>query len=232
VNNTILQLKIKQRLNKLDSQDFDNVQTWQIIEAFNKAQVQWIRRQLHGTNQHRSGDEQTKRRIDDLQILLIDTPLILVKGKYWYETPLPANYLEWKRVSAYAKSDCCSDRRMKIYQVEEANIDEILNDANKQPSFEWGETIATLKNNSVIIYTNGEFELENANLVYYRQPRRIQITGSVDPYTSNISAIDVESEFKDDIVEVMIDEAVTILAGDIESGNQRAINTESTEKNN
>ena len=47
MNNQILQLKIKQRLNKLDSNDYDNIEHWQIIEAFNKAQIQWVRRNLH-----------------------------------------------------------------------------------------------------------------------------------------------------------------------------------------
>jgi hypothetical protein len=50
LNQTIV-LKVKQRLNKLDSQDYDNLETWQIIEAFNKAQVGWCRRNLHGINQ-------------------------------------------------------------------------------------------------------------------------------------------------------------------------------------
>jgi hypothetical protein len=232
VNNNTLQLKIKQRLNKLDSADYDNVQIWQIIEAFNKAQIQWIRRQLHGTNQHRSGDEQTKRRIDDLQVLLTDLSLQLKQNTYWFEAPLPSNYLEWKRISAYAKDDCCPVRRMKVYQVEEANIDEILRDINKKPSFDWAETVATLKNNTVFIYTNGEFTLDSATLVFYRQPRRIEIQGVANPYSSQISTTDIECEFKDDIIELIIDESVSILAGDIESSNQRAINTESTEKNN
>ena len=50
MNNTIIQLKIKQRLNKLDSQDYDNLECWQIVDAFNKGQVNWCRRNLHGLN--------------------------------------------------------------------------------------------------------------------------------------------------------------------------------------
>ena len=36
MDNSTVQLKLKQRLNKLDSQDFDNIESWQFIEAFNK----------------------------------------------------------------------------------------------------------------------------------------------------------------------------------------------------
>jgi hypothetical protein len=55
--NSTIEIKVKQRLNKLDSQDYDNIQCWQIVEAFNKAQVEWVRRQLHGTNAFKEGDE-------------------------------------------------------------------------------------------------------------------------------------------------------------------------------
>ena len=60
-----------QRLNKLASNDYDNIECWQIIEAFNKAQIEWCRRQLHGNNMYKEGDEMhLRRRIDDLQLLL------------------------------------------------------------------------------------------------------------------------------------------------------------------
>lgn len=149
------------------------------------------------------------------------------------QSPLPADYMEWKRVSAYAKSECCDEaRRLKIWQVEEANIDDILRDKHKQPSFEWGETVCTLKNNNLLIYTNNDFSVSNATMTYYRQPRLIQIAGCVDPYTGVASPADVISEFKDDIVELLIDEAVTILSGDIESGNQVQRSSQSVESNN
>ena len=77
--NSTITIKIKQRLNKLDSQDYDNITCWQIVEAFNKAQVEWSRRQLHGINITKEGDEQSTRRKDDLQKLLIKTPLTSVK---------------------------------------------------------------------------------------------------------------------------------------------------------
>ena len=74
LNSTIL-IKVKQRLNKLDSQDYIHVEAWQILEAFNKAQVDWCRRNLHGTNSTKEGDEQSNRRIDDLQPLLRELSL-------------------------------------------------------------------------------------------------------------------------------------------------------------
>ena len=235
MNNAVLQLKVKERLNKLDSNDYDNIECWQIVEAFNKAQVEWCRRQLHGNNLYKEGDEQSKRRVDDLQILLNPSPLILapINRQVYWDADIPQDYFEWKKVTPFATGECCPDPvRMVAYLAEEGNVDELLRDKNKQPSFDWRETFVTLAGGKLRIYTNEEFDVTSAELTYYRQPTRIQIAGCVDPYTGVAPATDVTSEFKDDIVELIIDDAVSILAGDIESANQFGRNAQSTEKNN
>lgn len=230
--NSVLSIKIKQRLNKLDSQDYDNIECWQIVEAFNKAQVEWTRRQLHGINVVKEGDEESNRRKDDLQVLLNAQPLPITNQQVFYTGALPTDYLQWKRVDVYANKDCCDKRRMTVYLAEEANVNQLLRDKAKQPNFAWGETFATLINNGVNIYTNSDFDIQSASLTYYRQPVKIQIDGCVDPYTGVQSVGNVICEFKDDIVEVIIDEAVSILAGDIESGNQFSRGSETAERNN
>jgi len=201
VNNSTIFLKVKQRLNKLASNDYDNIEPWQVIEVFNKGQVEWCRRNLHGVNQKQEGDEQSTRRVDDLQVLLSTIPLTLNNNQTYYESiNIPTDYLQYKRVSAQAKSDCCPARNMVIYLAEQGNVDELLRDKNKQPSFDWAETFCTFEGNKIQIYTNGLFTPVNAQLTYYRQPIKIQMTGVVDPYTGVASTVDVECEFKDDLI--------------------------------
>lgn len=232
LNSTIL-IKVKQRLNKLASNDYDNIQDWQIVEAFNKGQVDWCRRNLHGLNIVKEGDEQSTRRIDDLQILLETIPLNMSDRLIFYEGNLPLNYLQWKRVSCKAVDECCpKPRPMVIYLAEVGNVDELLRDENKKPSFEWAETFVTMQSDKLQIYTNGDFEVVEAKLTYYRQPIHIEITGVQDPYTLLTPAIDVISEFKDDLVELFIDECAKIIAGDIESMNQITRNSSSVENTN
>lgn len=234
MNNATIQLKIQQRLNKIASNDYDNIECWQIVEAFNKGQVAWCRRNLHGLNVKQTGDEQSKRRIDDLQILLTEEPIGLQKKDLYFESvDLPENYFEWKRISAKGGTDCCDDpKRLMIYLDAEANVDELLRDDIRKPSLPWGETFCTLKGNKIRIYTNNEFDVSSARLSYYRQPLRIEIAGCVDPYTQIQSLVDVECEFKDDIIELFIDEAAKILAGDIESINQQQVASQQVEGNN
>ena len=233
LNSTIL-IKVKERLNKLDSQDYDNLKPWQIVEAFNKGQVDWCRRNLHGLNIVKEGDEQSTRRIDDLQPLLTPVPLVLSNKQTYYESDLlPVEYLQWKRVSIKAKSECCEKPKpMRVYLAEQANRDVLLADKNKQPSFEWGETFATVEGNRIQIYTNGLFEVVSPIFTYYRQPRRIEITGVKDPYTGLVPVVDVTCEFKDDLTELLADECAKILAGDIESQFQLQRQQQATESNN
>lgn len=213
--------------------DYDNIECWQIAEAFNKAQLEWVRRQLHGSNLFKEGDEQSKRRIDDLQILLATQELRGVyESKFFESTALPANYLEFKRVSTQAKSECCPKRSMTVYQAEEADADLLITDRFSKPSFEWAETFCTLFANRVRIYTNGEFEIVEPKLIYYRKPVSVKFNGCTDPETNTLVTADVPCEFKDDIVELLVDEAASILAGDIESINQYQREQQNPERNN
>ena len=235
MNNTILQLKVRQRLNKIASNDYDNIECWQIVESFNKAQLTWVRRQIRGANPFQDGDEQSRRRIDDLQRLLKDSPVALAKKDLYYETvnELPDDYLEYKRIDTKATSECCKDPRLMIvYLAEEDNRSTLLRDEHKKPSFEWAETFSTLINNKARVHTNNDFQLSDASLTYYRKPINIEIVGCTDPYTEVVSPNNIICEFKDDIVELLIDEAAAVLAGDIESGNQFTRGSQSAERNN
>lgn len=227
-------IKVKQRLNKLSSNDYDNLECWHVVEAFNKAQSQWCRRQLHGFNQFKEGDEQSNRRIDDLQILLTTATLNTVDREGYQESlNWPSDYMQYKNIELFATKDCCTDaRRMVVYLVEEGNVPLYLKDEMRNPNFEWGETFATLVGNRVRIYTNDEFAINSAAIMYYRQPRPIQIANCIDPYTGVLSTANVDPEFKDDIVEVLIDETAGVIAGDIESLIQYQRAETNIEKNN
>mgnify|MGYP000153062302 CR=1 FL=1 len=141
-------------------------------------------------------------------------------------------YLEFKKVTTQAKDDCCTPRSMTVYLAEEANVSLILRDPLKNPDFEWGETFCTMLNNTIRIYRNSNFNIVNPVLTYYEKPRLIQMVGAVNPYTGAVSAVNVNSEFKDDLVEVMLDDTASIIAGDIENSYQQQRGTQAAERNN
>ena len=120
---------------------------------------------------------------------------------------------------------------MTVYLGEEANRNLILRDPLKRPDFDWGETFCTLIDNNIRIYRR-EFDIVDPTLTYYKKPRNIEVLNCVDPYTGQTSPVDVISEFKDDIVELIIDEAASLLAGDINEVNQHFRGTQGAERSN
>lgn len=217
MDNNLLQIKIKQRLNKLASLDYDNIECWQVAEAFNKAQIEWTRRQLYGINIRKEGMEQSSGLVDDLQRLMTHVSLNMTNKDIYYDVAFPDNYLHYVRTDIYGKQECCPERRIIVYEVEESNISIILDNKDKQPSFKWGETVSTRMNNKLKVYTNNDFSITKCHLIYFRKPREVQIKGCIDISTGSIYTVDQTCEYNDDIAEIIVDSAVSILAGDIES---------------
>lgn len=232
MNNNLLRIKFQQRLNKLASFDYDNIECWQIAEAFNKAQREWFRRQVHGINLKKEGAEQSIATIDDLQRFITVKDLKGTNKPLFFETEhLPADYSYYIKVSALANDDVCSGRIMTVYLAEEANADVIIEDAYKGPDFIWSETFATMDTDHLKIYTNGKFHVKHTTLSYYRKPLEITFDNCINPSTG-LSSANQDCEFNDDVTELMIDEAVAIIAGDIESITQYQRASQNAQKSN
>jgi hypothetical protein len=149
---------------------------------------------------------------------------------YFISNTLPEDYLKYASLRVWGSKGDCKNQRMKSWLREEANAEELLTDKNHAPSFLWRETFHTIIGNKIKVYTNGDFSINKIELTYYRKPREIRIIGC--DYLGESSPANVEPEFKDDIVELIINDAAAILAGDLENINQVQINAGRSEKNN
>jgi hypothetical protein len=224
-------IKIKERLNKIDSADYDNIECWQAREAYNKAQLEWVRRQIHGKNDTQEGDEETQIRVNDLQVILSSGKLTVEEYPIFFQTrKIPDKFLYLKRVTPIVNHGDCKNKRIKSTLREEENVDEYLQDYSMQPSFEFEETFHTMINNKIRVYSNKDFDVNEVEVVYYRYPREIDF-GQCEQLDGS-KGQQVDPEFKDDIVELIIDDAVAILAGDIESPNVNQISKQRSELNN
>lgn len=211
--------KIDLRLNKSASGDYDNLWSYVKQEAFNKAINEWVRRQFHGMNILREGDEETTIRVDDLQILLkTDNMTIRDRGDFVQTNRLPSDYLYYKRLTPYVSKGDCIGVKIKSHLKEEANVDDLL---PSLPSFEFEETFHTLIANRAHVYHNKQFTIDKIELTYYRKPTFYEFR--------NLST---SVEFKDDVCELLVDEACKIIASDIESLNAKALTESRVESNN
>ena len=210
-------VKFNLRLNKGASQAYDNIWKYQAEEAFYKATIDLVQRLIRGKNQTQEGDEESTARIDDLQVLLKSESLnVRNKSNYAESEKLPVDYLYFKRVTPLVSKDACSDIRITSDLREEANVDKLLN----IPSFEFEETFHTLIGNKIRVYHNNQFSVNRLELVYYRIPKKV-----------SFSNLDTKIEFKENLCEMIVDEAVKIRASDIESINQKQIAQERVESN-
>jgi hypothetical protein len=224
-------IKLRLRLNKLHSNDYDNVPDWTAVEAIRKATLSWVRRQLHAMNRMQEGDEESRMRIDDLQILLSEKVLNTRNlGMYADTEKLPTNYLFFKRLDVYASEDECKSQLLDSNLVEEANVGKYLNDWAWKPSFEFRETFHTILSNKLRVYTGDQFSIDKVKLLYYRTPIAFDVSGIT--HEDGKQGLNQGIEFKDDVADMIIDEAITILAADLEATNQLQMTKQRLEDNN
>ena len=158
--------KMDLRLNKGASGDYDNIWSYQKQEAFNKAVLEWVRRQKRGKNITQEGDEETDSRVDDLQVLLkVEVLSSRDKGIFNQSEKLPSDYLYYKRITPYVSKNDCQNIIVKSTLREEANVDELIT----LPSFEFEETFHTIINNRVHIYHNKDFTIDKLQLTFFIQ---------------------------------------------------------------
>jgi len=202
--------KIALRLNKLYSQDYNDIDLYKITEAVNKAVDDVVRRGLKGNNQKREGDEETSFVVDDFAILLKSESSKVSKHDLFDTIVIPEDYRYYKRLTPIVSKNKCKNVRIKSTFIEEANIDEYLNDFNSKPSFDFEETFHTEFGRTFKIFHNKDFTIDNVTLTYYRNPKYIDLENE-DPKSI--------WEFKEDLCELIVDESVKTLAGDTENVN-------------
>ena len=218
-------LKVKQRVNKKDTQDYDNIPVFEIIKDFNKAQLSVLNRLYGANNNYKQGFEATRKRVEDFKYLLTDDPLRLSvtrKKGYYLTEELPDNYFRYVRSTTTASNPYCKLKELFNYQGEESNINTILGNENMNPNFEWGETVVTLVKNKIKIYTQDKFSVIHLDLTYLRKPKEVDIQGYIK--LDGTPSVNIDPELPEDVIEMCIDETARIIQGDIQNqfGNQIA----------
>ena len=211
-------LKIRQRLNKVDTQDDENLPLYVIVEAYNKGQLNIVNRLSSKNNIYKTGLESTTFRVDDLECLINPDAYILSTTKkdgFYLTDYIPKDYLRYIRTTCIAKTNSCKAKELYIYLQEESNLNTLLNNDFVNPSFEWAETIGTIAGDKIKVFTQNKFEINKVYLTYLRKPRLIDLAGYIKKDGSPSTNID--PELPDDLVEMSIDEACRILSGDMQN---------------
>ena len=140
-----------------------------------------------------------------------------MKKLYGESDKLPSDYLYHKRVTPIVSKDNCTDIPITSELREEGNVNQLLSTV----SFDFEETFHTLMGNRIRVYHNDEFKINRVDLIYYRLPKKV-----------SFSNLDTVIEFKDDVCEMLVDEAVKLISSDTENINQKQLAQERVETNN
>jgi hypothetical protein len=184
--------KIDQKLNKLSSNEHQQIQVEDKILALNEAQLLLIKTKVSGMSIPVAiGFDGFRKRYEDLQDLVEpykEHPLELVEtdknlNKWSGDiSKLDPKYLFY--ISSYVIADKgqCKDRIIWVNPelTKHGDVPTLLNNEHYKPSFEYQETFNEISSNKISIFTDGTFSPKKLYIMYLRYPAYIDKAGYID----------------------------------------------------
>lgn len=215
--------KIDQKLNKLSTNEHQQIQLEDKILALNEAQLKLIKQKVDGFSTFSGlGLDAFKKRYEDLQSLIEDYhdhKLKLEKtdsllNRYSVSlADLNPRYMFYIDAYFLADKGDCKDRKIWINQdlLKHGDLQFLLNNQHYRPSFEYQETFNMLSSNELSVFTDGTFEPTYLYLSYVRYPKYIDKEGYIK--FDGSESTDQDCELADYLEDELVDLTVFNLAG-------------------
>ena len=210
--------KIDQKLNKLSTNEHQQIQLEDKILALNEAQIKLIKQKVDGQNTVSGlGLDAFKKRYEDLQSLVVNynhQPLDL--------TLLNAELNQWKAnihlltpkymfyIDSYVLADKgrCTDRKIWINRdlAKHGDLQFCLTNTHYRPSFEYQETFNSISSDEISVFTDGTFTPKQIYVSYMRYPVYINKTGYVmlDGQDSYDADCELETYLEDELLDLTV----------------------------
>lgn len=181
--------KIDQKLNKLSTNDHQQIQLEDKILALNEAQIKLIKQKVDGQSTISGmGLDAFKKRYEDLQSLVVsynNQPLKLkIKNPQLNQWAAKTDVLHPKYmfyIDSYVLADKgrCKNRKLWINRdlAKHGDLQYCLNNDHYKPSFEYQETFNFLSSDEISIFTDGTFTPTEIYISYMRYPQYIDKEG-------------------------------------------------------
>lgn len=162
-----MQYGFKQRLNKIDSQQYRNLQIPEIDVKLNEAIGIFIKMVAEPKFRTRLGFEKSQRTIDDIRTLVVNgESCTITNNTDSYIVTLPNDYLYFIGADkAVIKKGSCEKKASKINLVE--HDDDFKSSFYDKPSFLWGEISFRFFEDGLNVFT-GDFNLEEFYMNYIK----------------------------------------------------------------
>lgn len=220
--------KIDQRLNKLSTNDHQQIQLEDKILALNEAQIKLIKQKVDGFSTVSGlGLDSFKKRYEDLQSLVEGynhQPLTLkVKNKelnQWYASihDLVPKYMFYIDSYILADKGRCKDRKIWINRelAKHGDISLLLTNDHYKPSFEYQETFNFISSDEISVFTDGTFTPSKIYISYMRYPKYIDKVGYIK--LDGTPSVDQDCELETYLEDELLDLTVQNLAMYTENG--------------
>lgn len=234
--------KIDQRLNKLASNDHQEISLEDKLLALNEAQLKLVKQKFTGVSTPtKMGFGAFKKRYQDIENLLVDfneNSLSLKEEdktiNQWSSdlSKLDPKIMFYADAYVVADKGRCKERVLWINKdlVKHGDIQFLLNNDDFKPSFEYQETFNTITGENISIYTDGTFTPKKLKILYVRYPKKIDKVGYIDfdgkdSITQNCELKEyLEDELLDLTIQNLADYTENITAG--QSARMRSLTNE------
>jgi len=210
--------KIDQKLNKLSTNEHQQIALEDKILALNEAQIKLIKQKVDGfSTTGGMGLDAFKKRYEDLQSLVItynNQPLELkVKNaelNQWYANIhlLDPKYMFYIDSYVLADKGRCKDRKIWINRdlAKHGDLSLLLNNTHYRPSFEYQETFNFLSSDEISIFTDGTFTPTKIYVSYMRYPVYINKEGYImlDGLPSYDQNCELETYLEDELLDLTV----------------------------
>jgi hypothetical protein len=208
--------KIDQKLNKLSTNEHQQIPLEDKILALNEAQIKLIKQKVDGQSTVSGlGLDAFKKRYEDLQKLVVnykDLSLVLKNAKLnQYAADLSLltpKYMFYVDSYVIATKGLCIDRQIWINKdlSKHGDLSLLLNNDHYKPSFEYQETFNSLSSNEMSIYTDGTFAPSKLWVSYMRYPVYIDKVGYIRFDGTPSTTVDCELELylEDELLDLTV----------------------------
>lgn len=220
--------KIDQRLNKLSTNDHQQIQLEDKILALNEAQIKLIKQKVDGFSTVSGlGLDSFKKRYEDLQSLVEgynhQSLTLKVKNKelnQWYASihDLVPKYMFYIDSYILADKGRCKDRKIWINRelAKHGDLSLLLTNDHYKPSFEYQETFNFISSDEISVFTDGTFTPSKIYISYMRYPKYIDKVGYIK--LDGTPSVDQDCELETYLEDELLDLTVQNLAMYTENG--------------
>ena len=210
--------KIDQKLNKLSTNEHQQIPLEDKILSLNEAQIKLIKQKVDGFSVVSGmGLDSFKKRYEDLQRLVINYNAgvlnLHLKNQTLNQWSADIDLLDPKYmfyIDSYVLADkgVCKDRQIWINKdlSKHGDLQFLLNNIHYKPSFEYQETFNFISSDEISIFTDGTFTPSAIYISYMRYPIYIDKAGYIkfDGQPSTDVNCELEAYLEDELVDLTV----------------------------